>query len=158
MIYRKATAKDLEGICQLRAQLAYDPAERFATEYAPYHPENDRAWIQKCLRSKQKVILIAEDSDSICGHSIIAIETVPERAKVYYTYRKKAVLAHLYVAIKKRHQGIGTDLLEYTLKYLKQQGVEFVDLDCYIGNKEAEALYKKVGLKDVFVRKRYSLK
>ena len=158
MIYRKATSKDLEGICQLRAQLAYDPTERFASEYAPYHPEHDKVWIQKCLRSKQRAILVAIDKEGVCAHSIVAIETVPKRAKVYYTYRKKAILAHLYVAINKRLQGIGTNLLEYTLKYLKQQDAEFVDLDCYIGNRTAEALYKKVGFKDVFIRKRYSLK
>ena len=158
MIYRKATLKDLEGICQLRAQLAHDPTEKFATEYAPYNAKPDRAWIQKCLRSKQRVILIAEDKEGICAHSIVVIETVSARAKVYYTYRKKAVLAHLYTAINKRHQGIGINLLKYTLNYLKKQAVEFVDLDCYIGNKNAEALYKKTGFKDVFVRKRFTLK
>lgn len=158
MICRKATLKDFEAICRLRSQLARDPSERFATEYAPYNAEADRAWIQKCLRSKQRVVLIAEDEEGICAHSIVVIETVSARAKVYYTYRKKAVLAHLYVAIDKRHQGIGTDLLKYTLKYLKQQGVEFVDLDCYLGNEDAQALYKKVGFKDVFVRKRFTLK
>ena len=155
---RKATIKDFEGICRLRSQLAHDPEERLTTEYAPYNPKVDRPWIQKCLRSRKKVVLVAEDEDGVCAHAIVAIETVSKKDQKYYTYRKKALLVHLYVAIKKRHQGIGKTLLNYTLKFLKQQGVEFVELDCYVGNTNAAGLYKKLGFKDVFVKQRVSLK
>lgn len=149
----------MEGICQLRHQLIDDPEERLALEYAPYNEKNDREWIQKCLGSKERMIIfVAQDEGGICAHSIVAVENVPQRMRVYVTYRKKARLSHLYVAIKKRHQGIGTTLLKYTLEYLKQMGVEFVDLECYIGNDKANGLYKKVGFKDVFVQKRFSLK
>ena len=152
---RKASIKDFKGICRLRSQLATDPSDRLATEYAPYNPKNDNIWIKKCLRARQKAILIAEDSEGICAHAIVAIETIPKKMQAYYTYRKKALLVHLYVAVKKRHQGIGRTLLTYTLQFLKQQGIEFVDLDCYVGNTNADALYKKVGFKEVYVKERF---
>ncbi|MBR6231808.1 MAG: GNAT family N-acetyltransferase [Alphaproteobacteria bacterium] len=158
IIYRKATPKDYEGICKLRHQLLDDPEERLAVEYAPYNEKIDNPWIKKCLRSKRIVILVAEDSEGICAHSIVAVEKVPQRMLVYVTYKKKARLVHLYVAVNKRHQGIGKMLLKYTLKYLKEKGAEFVDLECYMRNDKAAALYKKVGFKDVFVEKRYDLK
>ena len=158
IVYKKATPKDYEGICKLRSQLIDDPEDRLTLEYAPYNEKNDRAWIKKCLRSKERIIiLIAKDKDEICAHSIIAIEKVPQRMQTYVTYKKKARLVHLFVAINKRHQGIGTALLKYTLKYLKPKGVEFVDLECYMHNDKAAALYNKVGFKDVFVEKRYIL-
>lgn len=159
IICRKATKKDFEGICRLRHQLLDDPEDRLTLEYAPYNEKNDRPWIQKCLRSKQRiVILIAEDEGGICAHSIVLIEKVSPKMQAYFTYKKKARLVHLYVAIKKRHQGIGKTLLKYTLGYLKEKGVEFIDLECYMHNDKAAALYNKVGFKDVFVEKRYNLK
>ena len=157
-ICRKATPKDYEGICQLRHQLLDDPEDRLTLEYAPYNEKNDRPWIQRCLRSKQRiVILIAEDKKGICAHSIVAIEKVPLKMQVYFTYKKKARLVHLYVAVNKRHQGIGKALLKYTLEYLKQKNVEFVDLECYMHNDKAASLYNKVGFKDIFVEKRFVL-
>ncbi|MBP5344379.1 MAG: GNAT family N-acetyltransferase [Alphaproteobacteria bacterium] len=155
---RKASLKDLEGICQLRSQSANDPEDKLTTEYASYDPKIDNPWIQKCLRTKQRIILIAEDTEGICAHSIVAIENVPKRKQQYYTYQKKALIVHLYVAIKKRHQGIGKTLLSYTLKFLEQQGVDFVELDCYIGNTKADSLYKKLGFKDIFIKERLNFK
>ena len=158
LICRKATLKDYEAICQLRHQLLDDPEDKLTPEYTPYNEKNDRVWIQKCLRSKQRiVILIAEDKKEICAHSIVLIENVSKKMQPYVTYKKKARLVHLYVDINKRRQGIGKMLTEYTLKYLKQKGVEFVDLECYMYNYKAAALYNKVGFKDVFVEKRFTL-
>ena len=158
MIIKKATLKDFEKICQLRKELETDPSDRLATEYAPYQEKADREWIHKCLRSKQRVsILVAEDSEGICGHAIVCIEKVPKKMRAYMTYRQKARLVHLYVSRHKRRLGIGKELMKYTLKYLKQKGIEFVDLECYIGNEIADSLYNKIGFKDVFVVKRFTL-
>ena len=158
IICRKALQKDFKGICQLRAESANDPVEKLTTEYAAYNPKIDHPWIQKCLRARQKMILIAEDKEGICAYSILAIETVPKKNQKYFTYRKKSVLAHLYVTSQKRHQGIGEKLLAYTLEFSKKQGVDFIELDCYIGNTKADKLYKKLGFKDIFVRKRFKIK
>jgi len=157
IVCRKAGKKDFEAICQLRHQLLNDPEERLALEYAPYDEKNDREWVEYCLRCKQRmVVLVAEDQDGICAHSIVCVEKVSPKMQAYVTYKKKARLVHLYVAINRRHQGIGTALMQYTFKYLKQKGVEFIDLECYVGNDKASALYDKVGFKDVFVEKRYT--
>lgn len=67
-------------------------------------------------------------------------------------------MVHLYVDKNKRRLGIGEALMDYTLKYLKKLGVEFVDLECYLYNQKAAALYNKIGFKDVFVTKRYYFK
>ena len=158
MIFRKATFQDFEQLCRLRKELAHEPTERLATEYALYQEEKDRAWIQKCLRSRQRIsVLIAEDNGEICAHAITCMEKVPDKMRAYVTYRQKARLVHLYVSRTKRRQGIGLKLTQYTLKYLKKCGAEFVDLECYIGNKKADALYQKIGFKDVFVQKRFKL-
>jgi len=157
MIFKKATLKDFEGLCRLRKELANDPSDRLATEYAPFQEENDRAWIKRCLRSKQRIsILIAENNGNIDAHAIICFEKVPKKMQAYVTYRAKARLVHLYVSPKKRHQGIGQKLMDYTLKYVRQKKVDFMDLECYIGNEIADSLYRKVGFRDIFVLKRFT--
>ncbi len=158
MIYRKATLKDLDELCRLRSQLENDSEDKLTKEYAPYHAERDRAWLQKCLHSHNKVIFIAEKNGCICGCAILAIEKISPRVQAYYTYHKKALLVHLYVDKNCRRQGIGRALTECSLKYLAQRGVEFVDLECYMYNKKAAALYDKIGFQDVFVTKRWRLK
>jgi len=158
LVCRKANIKDYEAICQLRHQLLDDPEDRLTLEYAPYNEKNDQAWIKRCLNSRQKiVVLIAEKAGKVCAHSIVAIEKVLPKVQAYFTYSKKARLVHLYVAIDNRRQGIGQALVKYTLKYLKQKGVEFVDLECYMHNDKAAALYDKIGFKDVFIEKRFTL-
>lgn len=158
MIFKKATLKDFEGLCRLRKELANDPEDKMTTEYAPYQEENDRAWIQKCLRSRQRIIvLVAKDTSGIYAHAIVCLENVPRKMQAYVTYSKKARLVHLYVSRKKRRQGIGEKLTKYTLKYLKKYGVQFVDLECYMHNDKAAALYHKIGFWDVYVLKRFPL-
>ena len=154
---RKASLKDFEEICRLRSQLANDPEDRYTTEFASYEPKADSTWIRKCLQDRQRVILVAEDKNGICAHAIIVIETVPKKAQKYYTYRKKALLVHLYVAIKQRHEGIGTVLLDYTLKFLKQRNVEFVDLECHVKNTKADGLYKKLKFTHEYFKERFDL-
>ncbi len=158
MLFRKAGIKDLNSICQLRSQLANDPEDKLTTEYAPYSPKRDKVFIGRCLRARNRFILIAEDKEGICAHNIILIETISPKMQAYYTYHQKALLVHLYVDQNKRRQGIGRALMDYTLKYLKQRGVEFADLECYMYNKKAANLYNNLGFQDVFVTKRFYLK
>ncbi len=156
MIYRKATLKDYESICQLRQQLKHDASDNISTEYARYCKKNDRPWIKKCLRSRKIHILVAAEQDIIFGHAIVLIESVMPKMKKYYTYTKKATLVHLYVDQQKRHQGIATHLVRFTLKYLKQKRVDFVDLDCHVSNTAAATLYHQLGFQDIWVKKRIS--
>ena len=157
IVYRKASVKDLNKICCLRKQLADDPEDKKTSEYAPYSPERDRYWIQKCLQSRNKIVLIAELNEIIIAHAIILIEKVPSKMQQYYTYKKKALLVHLYVDRNNRRKGIATHLINYALKYLKELAVEFVDLECYTYNQKANYLYDKIGFQDVFTTKRFKL-
>ena len=157
VLFRKATPKDLEALCALRAQLAHDPMDKQATEYAPYSPEPDRAWINKCLHARNKVILIAERQGQVLAHSIVLIETASPKLRIYYTYNKKALLVHLYVDENNRRQGIGSALMEYTFKYLRQLNVDFVDLECAPQNDKALTLYNKMGFQDIWIKKRLML-
>ena len=98
--------------------------------------------------------MIAEEKGSVYACAIVVIEKIPPKIQLYYTYRTKALLVHLYVDKDKRRQGIGCTLTRYMLKYLTQKGIEFVDLECYTWNKKAAALYDKMGFQDVFTTKR----
>ena len=157
ILFRKAMPRDLNALCDLRAQLAHDPMDKQMTEYAPYSPQQDKAWIDRCLRARNKVILVAEEQGKILAHAIVLIEKVSPKMRAYYTYDKKALLVHLYVDENYRRQGIGTALMKYTLQYLSQQAVEFVDLEVYPQNPEAIALYHKIGFQDVWIKKRFKL-
>lgn len=158
IFFRRAGIKDLSSICQLRSQLADDPEDKLTTEYTPYSQKRDKVFIERCLRARKKFILVAEDKDGICAHNIILIETISPKVQAYYTYHKKALMVHLYVDKNKRRQGIAKDLVNYSLKYLKKHGIEFVDLECYTYNTKASNLYKKLGFQDVFTTKRFCLK
>ena len=157
IVFRKANLKDWDAVSKLRQQLAHDPTEKWATEYAPFSLERDHAWIGRCLRARNKVILIAEDGEKVLAHCIILIEKASPKMRAYYTYDKKALLVHLYVDENNRRQGIGTALMKYSLKYLKEKGVEFVDLEVYPQNTGAMALYEKMGFRDIWIKKRFTL-
>ena len=101
--------------------------------------------------------MIAELQGIVIAHAIVSIEKVSPKMQDYYTYSKKALIVHLYVDENKRRQGIGSALTNYTLKYLKEHGVDFVDLECYAYNQKAKCLYEKMGFVDVFTTKRFVL-
>lgn len=154
MKYRKATIQDFESLSQLRTQLKEDELDKLDTEYARYSEKYDRPWLKKCLKSRKVPILIAEENNRVYAHAILHIEKVSPKMARYYTYTKKATLVHLYVDRNNRRQGIATNLIKYTLQYLKEQKADFLDLECYITNSKADSLYTKLGFKNVWIKKR----
>ena len=157
ILFRKAAPRDLDALCDLRAQLAHDPMDKQTTEYAPYSPQPDRIWINKCLHARNRVILIAERQNKILAHAIILIEKASPKMRAYYTYDKKALLVHLYVDENNRRQGIGSALMKYAFEYLKNLKVDFVDLECAPENDKALTLYNKMGFRDIWIKKRFKL-
>lgn len=154
MQYRKATIKDFESLSKLRTQLKEDEQDKKNTEYARYSEANDRPWIKKCLKSRKVPILIAEENNQVYAHAILCVEKVSPKMTKYYTYTKKATLVHLYVDRNKRRQGIATQLMKYVFQYVKEQKVDFLDLECHIANSKADALYTKLGFENVWLKKR----
>ncbi|MCX5875758.1 MAG: ribosomal protein S18-alanine N-acetyltransferase [Deltaproteobacteria bacterium] len=64
-------------------------------------------------------------------------------------------LLKIAVALEYRQQGVATQLVEYTLCYLAEQGVDRCFLELRASNLPAFALYERFGFRRVGLRKNY---
>lgn len=122
MNYRRASAKDLDELSQMRWA--------FQTESA----ESDPVWtkeqfIQACagfytstIESPSWIFWVAEDEDKIVAHvSIHIINNIPSP---YRFINKWGYLTNVYTAQTYRNYGIGAQLLELAIEHAKGEGIE----------------------------------
>lgn len=76
---------------------------------------------------------------------VISVSVIYERAEINYIAVKEA----------NRRQGIGSKLLNYVFKLLKNQGVATISLEVDCTNEKAIAFYKKNGFLIETIRKNY---
>lgn len=122
MNYRRASAKDIEELSQMRWV--------FQTESA----ESDPVWtkeqfIQACadfytstIESPNWIFWVAEDEDKLVAQvSIHIINNIPSPHRFI---NKWGYLTNVYTAQTYRNQGIGAQLMERVIEEAKGQGIE----------------------------------
>ncbi|MGB6179475.1 ribosomal protein S18-alanine N-acetyltransferase [Carnobacterium sp.] len=73
----------------------------------------------------------------------------------YRHFLGEAEITNFGVHQNYKQQGIGTDLMLASLAYLKEQGMRQLFLEVRSSNQAARSLYKKNGLTEVDIRKKY---
>lgn len=56
---------------------------------------------------------------------------------------------------EKRHQGYGTKLMHFLLKFVAEQKIKKIFLEVKVSNKNAIKLYQKFGFRQIAIRKDY---
>ena len=100
-----------------------------------------REYIIKLHREDENQILVAEVNGKLVGY-IHFLKPMYTRfgLKAKYCW---APIANLYIQPEFRRRGIGTQLMQKCLDYLKSKGATRVELDVWTHNKEAISFYRK---------------
>jgi ribosomal protein S18 acetylase RimI-like enzyme len=139
---RTATLQDLPGLQELVDQLAYSDL--------PYDNEVDLQWsrtqdginyLNEKILQKNGVCFIAETDETLIGYSTIAIKKLPAWRKV-----TAAEIENLYVVESYRKRGIGKELLEACIRWVKDQKIDRISVSVFSGNESAKEFYIKRGL------------
>ena len=152
---RKATPSDIDKLVQLRLLLQQHCEEsnpmiwRMTEEGKTILKQR----VQNELSTNNSHVLIAEMNGEIIGsaHGEITHRTD-------YTPKTVGSISTVYVVREFRKRGVGALLVKQLCELFDAEGVEDVTLRYIIGNKEAEAFWRKLGFKPIITTAKTSLK
>ncbi|KAB1157785.1 GNAT family N-acetyltransferase [Flavobacterium luteum] len=132
MKVRQAIIDDLNELAQLFADYRVFYGQDFELE-------KTRSFIQQRLESKDSIIFIAIQSDTILGFS----QLYPSFTTI--GVQEIWILNDLFIKPKFRQNGVAKMLIEYILDYCKDTNRKKVILSTAYNNDKAQRLYEKLG-------------
>ncbi len=143
MNIRKAKIEDYDKIIELYKEL-YDAEKIFDKNLSSTYnvSEKQKEEIQKRIKSRKEIFLVAEEDDKIIGLiDGYIIDNSNHIEKVGY-------LDHLCVNKKYRKLGIGENLIQEFSNKMKNKNVTYLKLNAFEKNLPAIALYEKLGFEE----------
>ena len=99
--------------------------------------------IQDDINNDKVVVFLYEKNDKVVGY-----------ISVYY-FLDEANLQKIAVVESERRNGIASELIEYTSKFLKEQNIDIFYLEVNEHNLIAIKVYEKLGFKKISTRQNY---
>lgn len=143
MNIRKAKIEDYDKVMELYKEL-YDAEKIFDKNLSSTYnvSEKQKEEIQKRIKSRKEIFLVAEEDDKIIGLiDGYIIDNSNHIEKVGY-------LDHLCVNKKYRKLGIGENLIQEFSNKMKNKNVTYLKLNAFEKNLPAIALYEKLGFEE----------
>ncbi len=74
---------------------------------------------------------------------------------IFSTVLDEVSLLNICIAPEYQHQGHGSDLLNWFISYVKNQGIKILYLEVRRSNKSAINLYESIGFNEIGIRENY---
>lgn len=151
---RKLQDDDIDGICTLwkefailregltKSRILNDDAEDYFFGYAT-----------GLLERKDTLTLVADDAGRVVGYLIAQ----KQRRPPIYHHTQVAYLSDSFVAASHRGQGVLRQFMEQLNVWCKAEGITAIDVQIFDGNKDAQAIYRKLGFHDYRVLLRHEV-
>ncbi len=138
---RRAGEADVSAIVELNYALFQEDArQRDPFMNLNWPREEGHEYFSKLLKSEKSLGLLAEADGEAIGYLIGYMRRSSSLRPV-----KLAELESMYVQEEYRGQGIGQQLVERFLEWVREQGGERVSVTAYAANERAIAFYRKMG-------------
>jgi ribosomal protein S18 acetylase RimI-like enzyme len=150
IVVRPATTADLEAVGRLGAILVrthhdFDP-KRFMAASAQTE-RGYASFLGSQLREKDVILLVAEQDRKVVGYSYARVE-----GRDYMSLRGPAGVLHdIVVCPEHRRHGVGSVLLDATLRALESRGVPQIVLSTAALNAGAKRLFTRAGFRETMV-------
>lgn len=141
MNIRKATLDDYGAVSNFEKKVSLYHVEN-RPDILKDAPDLSKKEFRRMLKSKNWIILVAEDNGKTMGYCKTLIKDVGNK---YWTSMKLLSVYDLYVDSEFRHNGVATELLNEIKTIGKQIGAAQIDLEVWSFNQSAINLYKKTG-------------
>lgn len=150
-----ANADDAEDIARLSYQVGKMHDDALPDYFRPTPEEEHLRIIQNMLKDENAVIFKAVDGDKICGFMCLLIQ---EKSRNGFVHSKVAYIYNFGVDEKIRSLGIGGKMLHEAESFLREKGVEAVELSVFMFNQRALAFYAKNGYRTLEINLQKILK
>lgn len=128
---RRATARDVREILPVWGQLAsfhadLDPAFTPSAQW----PREYEAYLRTLIGGDDAIAVIAKEGDAVIGYAIGRITNLPS----FFERRHRGYIHDVFVREEYRRRGIGRQLVEEILAWLRRRGVTLVELTVAASN------------------------
>lgn len=151
---RKARLRDAERVSELAIGLLKYHA-KFDKSFAP-HPEGGKRYenyFRRCVRSPNKLLLVAEVEGIIVGYQLGSIMKKPPVLKMgAYGYLDDAFVVKAY-----RGRGIATAMIQELLKWFRSRKLRVAEMIVHADNSLALSAWEKMAFKPMMIRMRKRL-
>lgn len=132
--------RDFELIAKLNKPIHDLHCSLYPQYFNEYDYEKIREVFKKLIVNDHYVFLLLEDNREAVGYAWIEIRNYPETA---FKKGYESVYVHqISIVPMKRKKGYGTGLMNYIYGLARQKGVEVIELDYWVDNKDAKEFYK----------------
>lgn len=150
IVVRKAERRDLDALGHLGALLVrthYNFDRQRFLEPQPGIEKGYASFLGRMMESSDDCVFVAEEDGVIRGYVFAALEPLS-----WKELRGPAGFIHdVAVAEEARRRGIGTRLMQAAIEWLRQHGAPRVILGSAAPNREAQALFRRLGFRDTMV-------
>lgn len=145
MNIRKAKIDDMEQIANILMQVS-----KLHSEYRPDIFKEKKMyeiikWAEDILKDDEKIVIIAESENKICGVAVCKIKIIKEHVNVKNS--KIFNIDELCVDADYRKKGIGSMLIQTAKEIARENQCNRLELNCWEFNKNAMDFYLKQGFK-----------
>lgn len=127
----------------IRKAVVTDAIDIYNLEISTFNNHYSLSTIQDDLQNDKVVVFLYEKNDKIVGY-----------ISIYY-FLDEANLQKVAVLENERRNGVATELIEYSIEYLKEHKVKSFYLEVNEHNLIAIKVYEKLGFKRISTRKNY---
>ena len=145
MLIRRATPADVPAVLPMVAKIcalheAWD-ADKYG--FIPEPEKRYEKWLTRLANQERSVFIVAENQGQLVA---FIVATVEQEIPIYRT-KEFAFIHDLWVEPEYRQQGIAKQIVEQTIKRLRQIGVEQIRLDTAAANEAARKLFTSCGFR-----------
>jgi len=142
MIIRKATKKDISTILELCKELQKDVIKGIPKNLRGFDTILPKKMLMERINDKNALSLVVEENGVVVGYNLNKIEiTFGDTSDI-----KQGKISEIYISKKFRGKSISTLLYQEALKWFKDNGCEYIQLNVYENN-PAKDIYIKWGFK-----------
>ncbi len=152
MHVRSAEERDISAIEALYREMNQVMASYQPDDFLPVPQAQE--FLQELVSKPEFEVLLAEDGAQVCGMAVLKVAHTPP-----YTIcvpHRFGYLMDLCVKSSCRGKGIGKQLLDAAKGWIRQRGLEYLELSVLEENKRAAELYRREGFRDTLHRMRYT--
>lgn len=145
MLIRRATPADVPAVLPMVAKICALHEAWDADKYG-FIPEPEKLyekWLTRLANQERSVFIVAENQGQLVA---FIVATVEQEIPIYRT-KEFAFIHDLWVEPEYRQQGIAKQIVEQTIKRLRQIGVEQIRLDTAAANESARKLFTSCGFR-----------
>lgn len=141
-----ANIEDAEQIAKISMQVSMIHFDNMQNEFKQPRLDKTIAYIEDCIKNKDRFVIKAEDKNMLCGYMIVSFRYYPEE---FFVNTKIGFISDLGVDENFRGCGIGKQIFAFAENLMKENGVNILDVDLYSFNHSAERLYDNLGFETI---------